>query len=183
MRLCLLIVFLLLVPAIYAPAGTLYQLKSGNVRFFSKARDELIDARSKNLEGVIDPVKKTFAFRIHITSFAGFNNALQREHFNENYMESTLFPDATFVGRIIEDVDFTKDGKYEVRAKGKMDIHGVAQERIIKSTITVKHGSISVHSEFTVALVDHNLKIPRIVDTKLATEIQVWVDATFIPKA
>jgi hypothetical protein len=43
-------------------------------------------------------------------TFEGFNSALQREHFNENYIESNRFPDASFNGKIIEDIDFAKDG-------------------------------------------------------------------------
>ena len=50
-------------------------------------------------------------------SFQGFNSPLQKEHFNENYVESDKFPDASFKGKVIEDVDLSKDGTYEVRAK------------------------------------------------------------------
>jgi hypothetical protein len=51
-------------------------------------------------------------------SFQGFNSPLQKEHFNENYVESDKFPEASFKGKIIEDQDLTVDGTYELRAKG-----------------------------------------------------------------
>ena len=52
---------------------------------------------------------------------------MQKEHFNENYLESDKYPDATFAGKIIEDVDFTKNNTITVRAKGILTIHGVPQ--------------------------------------------------------
>jgi len=60
---------------------------------------------------------------------------LQKEHFNENYLESDKYPEASFKGKIIEDIDLDKDGEYEVRAKGELTIHGIMQERIIKANI------------------------------------------------
>ena len=107
----------------------------------------------------------------------GFNSPLQREHFNENYMESEHYPEATFTGKIIEDVDLARDGEYDVRAKGKLNIHGMEQERIIKGHVVTKNGKISLHAEFTVSLADHNIKIPRVVYDKLAPDISVTVNA------
>jgi hypothetical protein len=133
------------------------------------------------MKGLIDLGKKSFAFKIGIPSFIGFNSPLQREHFNESYMESNVFPEASFLGKIIEDIDFSIDGVYSVRAKGKLKIHGVEKERIIKALVTVKGKSVLVSSNFIVALSDHNIRIPRIVSEKLAPEISVSVRATLRP--
>jgi polyisoprenoid-binding protein YceI len=97
-------------------------------------------------------------------------------------METPQFPIATFVGKIIEDVDISKDGSYDVRAKGKLTIHGVEQERIIKCRLECDKGKASVSSDFTVALADHKIKIPRVVVAKLATDIFVNVHAVLVPK-
>jgi polyisoprenoid-binding protein YceI len=171
-----LIVCLLLLPVLLR-AQAIYEAKAGTISFHSYAPKELIFASSSQLEGLVDVQKKVFAFRISISSFKGFNSPLQREHFNENYMESAAYPQASFSGKIIEDVDFTKDGTYEVRAKGKLMIHGVAQERTIKSRIVTKDGIITITSDFSVLLIDHNIKIPRVVYEKLAPEISVSVSA------
>ena len=51
---------------------------------------------------------------------AAIKGVLQlKEHFNENYLESSKYPNATFVGKVIENVDFSKadinsDGKFTV---------------------------------------------------------------------
>ncbi|RYZ56501.1 MAG: YceI family protein [Sphingobacteriales bacterium] len=157
-----------------------YEVSSGSIRFHSEAPKELISATSERLRGVIDIKNKTFAFRIGIGTFMGFNSPLQREHFNENYMESSIFPEASFSGKIIEDVDLSRDGEVTVRAKGKLRIHGQEQERIIKSVISVKDGKVALRSDFIVSLADHDIKIPRIVYEKLAPQIEVSVNAALI---
>jgi len=126
--------------------------------------------------------KKVFAFSVKIRSFTGFNSPLQKEHFNENYLESNQYPDAYFSGKIIEDIDFTKDGTYTVRAKGNLFIHGVSQERIIKSEVSIRSGILKITSAFTVQLEDHNIPIPKVVHEKLASEINVEVTADMTTK-
>lgn len=157
-----------------------YKLAEGSVYFKSDAPLELIEAESGEIKGIIDVDKRTFAFTIPMNSFKGFNSALQREHFNENYLESVKFPNATFSGKIIEQTDLTKDGEYIVRAKGKLSIHGIEQERIIKSTVVVSDGKMKVTSRFTVLLKEHEIDIPRIVFQKIAEEIEVKITATLI---
>ena len=71
---------------------------------------------------------------------------------------------------------------YEVRAKGKLRIHGVEQERIIRSTIISKRGRVSIQSDFVVLLADHNIKIPKVVYSKLSPEINVTVNATMVQR-
>ena len=179
------IVFLFLSMAFTVPdnkAGGLFSLSRGNVTFHSNAPLELIRASSDKLKGLMDVDKKTFAFRIPVSSFQGFNSPLQQVHFNENYMESDRYPDISFAGKIIEDYDLSQAGTYDIRAKGIMSIHGVDQERIIKAELVVRNGSIATQSKFTVLLADHNIKIPKVVEEKLASEIMVEVKAEFIPK-
>jgi hypothetical protein len=163
-------------------AQDVYEVSAGSVNFHSNAPKELIHSVSDKLKGVVDIKKKIFAFKVNIGTFMGFNSPLQREHFNENYMETTAYPEATFTGKIIEDIDFTKDGDYTVRAKGKMNIHGIPQERIINSKVKVKDGKIYIHSDFVVPLSDHDIKIPKVVYEKLAANIDVTIEATLVPK-
>ena len=92
-------------------------------------------------------------------------------------METVRYPNASYSGKIIEDIDFSKDGSYTVRTKGNLTIHGVSQERIIKSELLVKDGKIIIRSDFTVLLIEHNIPIPKVVHEKLASEIKVEVKA------
>ena len=154
----------------------------GNISLVSDAPLEIIRANSKSLRGVIDTTNHTFAFTVAIMSFKGFNSPLQREHFQENYMESHLYPVATFTGKIIETVSFSKSGIYEVRAKGVLNVHGIKQERIIKGKVEVTSKSITLNSEFNLVLEDHEIKIPRIVYQKIAPEITITIETTLLPE-
>lgn len=165
-----------------ASAQPVYEVKESSVKFRSKAPKELISATTGKMTGVVDAERRAFAFKISIPTFEGFNSPLQREHFNENYMESAVYPVATFVGKIIEEIDLSHDGEYDIRAKGKLTIHGVAQERIIKCRLVCKKAKVTITSEFMVPLADHDIKIPRVVVAKLATDIQVNVNAELVPK-
>lgn len=164
-----------------AQGGGIYQVKSGSIDFYSNAPKELIQASSDKLKGLVDITRRTFAFKIAMSSFMGFNSPLQREHFNENYMETSMFPEATFTGKIIETADLSADGEYQVRAKGRLSIHGITQERTIKVNLVVKKQLMQVTSDFTVLLADHDIKIPRVVYNKLAAEINVSLKATLSP--
>lgn len=157
-----------------------FSTKSGTIKFASKAQLELIQASSNKLQGIIDPSTNQFAFLIDMKSFQGFNSGLQRQHFNENYIESEKFPLAKFSGKVIEQIDYTQNGVTEVRAKGELDIHGQTQVRIIKSKITVNGNQISIEAQFLIPLSDHNITIPKIVNQKIATEIEVGVNATLL---
>ena len=160
----------------------LFHATEGKISFRSEAPLELIKASSNSLVGIIDTVKKTFSFKVGINSFEGFNSKTQREHFNENYMQTDKYPDASFKGKIIEDLDFSKEGTISVRAKGMFNIHGVEKERIIKSDLTIKNNIITLRSNFTVLLSDHNIPIPKVVYQKLANEIKVEVNTTLQPR-
>ena len=149
----------------------LYEIDHSLIEFNSNAPNEIIRAQSKKMLGVLNIEKKQFAFKVNVSSFEGFNSPLQQEHFNENYMESHLYPEISFIGKIIEDVTISEPGKYTIRAKGKLKIHGVSRDRILYATVNTKGQNIEIISEFTVSLADHDIKIPRIVNDKLATEV------------
>ena len=153
-----------------------FRTNSGKVAFVSSAPLEKIKANSTKLYGVLIPDKRMFNFAVPISSFDGFNSPLQKEHFNENYLESHKIPKAYFNGKIIEEIDLLKAGVYNVRAKGKLTIHGVEKEYIIKSKIVSNGNKINIESAFTILLKDFGIKIPKIVNQKIAEEILVNIN-------
>lgn len=158
----------------------LYRSDEGKIHFTSDAPLELIQASSGALRGVIDPIQNTFAFTIEIQSFDGFNSDLQKTHFNENYLESSRYPKATFVGKIIENLDWENEGPSEIRAKGFLNIHGVKRERIIPSQIEIFSDQVIIRSEFTVPLKEHEIDIPKIVAQKISEEIKVVMEISLL---
>lgn len=155
-----------------------FTITRSTMSFTSDAELELIQASSEKVQGLIDPTDNRFAFTVEVKTFQGFNSALQREHFNDKYMESDKFPRARFSGKIIEPIVFTTDGVYDVRAKGELDIHGLRQTRIIKAHVVVRNGVVEIDSQFFVPLADHDISIPTIVSQKIASEIEVEFKAT-----
>ena len=152
----------------------------GLIKLKSEAPLEIIEFESNALRGVINPATKSFAFTVSIVSFQGFNSEIQRTHFMENYMEQKNFPQAKFTGKIIEDIPFNIPGTYPVRAKGEFDIHGVKKERIIKGILVIKNNAAHIHAAFSVPVADHGIAIPKIVQQKIADEIEVAVDIEFV---
>lgn len=165
-----------LVIAVSAYTQSFYQVSSSYVAFTSDAPLELIEAECTELQGILKPDERTFAFRAPMAKFEGFNSALQKTHFNANYLETAKYAYTKFEGKIIEEVDFDTPGTYSVRGKGRFTCHGVVQERIIKCKLIVKPDGCSVKSEFTVLLDDHNIKIPSVVNQRIAEEIVVELE-------
>jgi YceI-like domain len=159
-----------------------YEVVNGNIDFTSNAPLELINASSEKVKGVIDFKTKQFAFIVSNGSFKGFNSELQRQHFNEKYMESDKYYESTFTGVLQDSVNLNVDGNYKVRAKGTLVIHGKKQPRTIPAVITVSKGQATVESEFKVLLADHEIEIPKVVNQKIATEIIVKLKFALQPK-
>lgn len=164
-------------------AQVMYELKQGKIKINSNAPNEIIKATSTKLQGILNMESKQFVFKVETMSFEGFNSPLQREHFNENYMESHLYPDIVFSGKIIEDIDISTKHEHMIRAKGKLKVHGVSVNRIIYADLVLKDGLIDITSEFNVPLADHDIKIPRVVNDKLATEVLVNVEGVLVPRS
>ncbi|HMG14859.1 MAG TPA: YceI family protein [Saprospiraceae bacterium] len=178
-----LLLFLLIIPftTLTAIAQKLFS-SNGRVEFISDAPLEKIKAVTNSLRGVIDINKQEFAFTVDIKTFKGFNSPLQKDHFNENYMESSIYPKATYTGKLIDKVDLSKDGRFTARSKGWLNIHGVAQERIIKSVFEIKDKKLTMTSNFNILLQEYNINIPIIVHQKIAEEIDINVISEFIIK-
>ena len=169
---------LLVVYSLAAGAQQKFVTTAAQIDFTSKAQLEMIKASSSKVSGKLYAETNQFAFTVQVQTFRGFNTELQRQHFNDNYLESEKYPNASFSGKIIEPVDYATDGTYDVRAKGNLDIHGIKQNRIIRGKLTIRNGTVSIRSDFTVPLIDHNITIPKIVNQKIATEIEVSFTAT-----
>ncbi len=154
--------------------------KGVNVSFFSETPVENINAKSNIGSSLLNTSTDSVAFRVPVSSFQ-FEKALMQEHFNENYMETPKYPNASFRGKINEKVDYKKDGVYKVTCTGKLNMHGVDQLRTINGTITVKGNDVILDSEFLVKTADHKIEVPKVVFEKIAESIKVTVNAKYAP--
>jgi polyisoprenoid-binding protein YceI len=150
----------------------IYMGKTCEITFFSAAALENITAVNKSTKPILNSATGDVLVKVTITGFT-FEKALMQEHFNENYMESEKYPQATFKGKINEKVDYTKDGSYKVTITGKLNIHGVEKDRTIEAVIQVKGGVVIVDSVFKVSLKDHNITVPELLFQKIAETVDV----------
>jgi len=169
---------LLALLSINRASGDLYACKNANISIYSKAPIEDIEAKSTAGSSVYNAATGDIAFSIPIKSFQ-FEKSLMQEHFNEKYMESDKYPNASFKGKIQNQPDINKDGTYNVSATGVLNVHGVKQTRTIPGTLTVKSGIVSLSSAFVVKCVDHNIEIPKLVFKNIAESISIRVSATY----
>lgn len=160
----------------------IYTAKSGatNITFFSSSPLEDITATNKGGVIVFKATTNEIQIKLAIMNFK-FKNALMEEHFNENYMETEKFPNATFKGKINEAVDLTKEGETKVTVTGKMEIHGVTKDETYEGTITKKGNDIIIKTKFKIKLVDYNIKVPSLYVKNIAEIVDVDVVSTLEP--
>ena len=99
------------------------------------------------------------------------------EHFNENYIESELYPKATFRGSF---VDLPKDlsTPKTLTVFGTMEFHGVKKEMELPVLVSLNESVLQGDAKFDLLCSDFNIDIPKIVADKLANTIQVTVSAS-----
>ncbi|WP_299014012.1 YceI family protein [uncultured Polaribacter sp.] len=148
-----------------------YLTKSGEITFFSESPLENIAAKNSQVLSIVDAGKKQMAISILMKSFM-FEKALMQEHFNENYVESDKYPKATFRGAILN-FDTITDKETKVEVKGKLTIHGITKEMVIKALAVKKDNAIVMQGDFFITLSDFNVDIPSVVEKNIAKEIKV----------
>jgi len=157
--------------------GQRYITKNGHIKFYSETPIESIEAHNRQVNSVLDVTTGEFVFKVLMKSFE-FEKALMQEHFNENYVESDKYPNATFKGKVtnLNDLDLSKDGKYEAEVEGELTIHGETQLIQTNGTFDVAGNEIKGTSVFIVKPEDYKIKIPNTVMNNIAEEIEVTVD-------
>lgn len=156
--------------------------KTGKIDFVSNAPMEKIEATNNAVTCVLDTETGKMQFAVLIKAFK-FEKALMQEHFNENYMESSKFPKATFSGTIdnISTVNFEQDGEYPVNVSGTLTIHGVTNEVTTPGAITISKGQVNAVATFSVLVADYDIKIPKVVRENIAKEVEISVDTNLEP--
>ena len=139
----------------------------------SKAAFEPIRASNNNTVSIIDSSDGQIAAVILISEF-DFRLGLMQEHFNENYLESNVYPKSTFEGQIknfsLEELN--QDFK-EHEIEGVLTIKGVINNISTKAKIRKIDEKIELTSGFSVMLSDYKVKIPKIVFKKIDEEVKI----------
>lgn len=174
------IIFLALLCSIASGGQELYKTTSGEVSFFSSAPIEDIKAVSDQGVSVLDLADGQISFLVNIRSL-DFPKDKMEEHFNENFMESHRYPNATFKGEIVGNPELSEGSPQKVSLRGILDIHGKKSERTLPAMLLLKDGKIYLESRFEVACKDHSIEIPRILWQNIAEVVEVSVNAKYDP--
>ena len=172
-------IFLLNFPVSGLLAQNKYMTRTGSAHFVADGiiKDD-VQARSNTVTAVLDATNGQVQARIPVNSFV-FRKALMQEHFNENYLESHRFPNASFKGQIQgwNDQMLQKSGSQKIRFVGTLEVHGVARDINEAGLLEVSNGIIHLETDFKLVVADYGIKVPALVRDKIAKEAEVHVQA------
>jgi polyisoprenoid-binding protein YceI len=164
----------------YQVNGQVYKLVEGEIEFFSNAPVEDIKANTSEIQSLLDQKEGSIAFLIPIKSFQ-FRKSLMQRHFNENYMESDKFPNATFKGNI-KGWEQTTTEKQTVTAVGEMTIHGVTNSIEVEGKVEKNGDEVYIDAVFPVRIADYDIKIPKVMFYNIAEVVEITVKLKYEPK-
>lgn len=154
--------------------------KSGVIDFFSKSQLVTIKAKNTSVASILNIENGDLVASCLVRSFK-FKEALMEEHFNENYMESHLYPKATFVGKITNfaSVDLNKPGNYPIEISGKLTIHGKTNDLFTKGELQVDKNRITGKTSFSVSLQEYGIKIEESYKDRIKDDVRLDVVLDF----
>ena len=145
-----------------------YIIQNSKIEFYSYAPLEDIQAVNTESIGAIDIESGEFIIKIPVNSFE-FPNKLMQKHFNDSYLETDIYPECIFRGKINEN-----------SASGEITLHGVTKKIEIPISKTINEENIIISTDFKILLKDHKIKIPRLLFQNIAEEIEIKVSSEFI---
>ncbi|MCZ6594287.1 MAG: YceI family protein [Bacteroidetes bacterium] len=151
-----------------------YKTKTANITFEASVPSfQEVKGTNENVSAILNTETGEFASLALVTGFR-FKMALMEEHFNENYMESSVFPTAIFKGKLggfsMSDVS---EEISEYTLKGSMTIHGVTQPLEVQVQVKKVINVIELVTGFILKPEQFNIKIPKIVSNNIAEEVFV----------
>ncbi|MDD5152046.1 MAG: YceI family protein [Flavobacterium sp.] len=151
--------------------------RAGEVRFeASMPAFEEIAGTNSTVSCIFDEATGDFVALVLVKAFK-FKSPLMEEHFNENYMESSKFPKATFKGKILNfDAKKISSAKSSYDFEGDLTIHGVTKKIKSKVSLALNAGKISASSLIKIKPQDYNIEIPNLVKGKIAENANVSIN-------
>ena len=73
-----------------------------------------------------------------LTQGFNFTKQLMQQHFNENYAETSKYPNTSFKGSFTAPIDVNTKGTYKVDVTGILNFHGVNKTITVPATIIVQ---------------------------------------------
>lgn len=171
MKKIILIALLLLVNITF---GQRLLTRSGEIKFDASMPNLVeIAGKSNTVSAILDQATGQFATSIIIKSIR-FKVPLMEEHFNENYMESSKYPNSTFKGKITGfDAKKLAASKVAYDIEGDLTIHGISKKVKTKIYLSLNGNKVAASGNFLVHAQDYGIEIPSLVKEKFANQIKV----------
>jgi len=161
-----------------------YHTRYGTASFKVAAPAKIINGENKAVSIHINFKTGSISLETAIDSFTFHNNFvadtmnwLIKKRFNEYYMESNLYPEINYQGKITNTatIKYNKDGVYPIHTKGILYLHGVKQSITAEAILTVKGGHLSVNSEIVVVPETYKIRIPPYIGYMYFKEVNIAV--------
>jgi polyisoprenoid-binding protein YceI len=171
MKKIILVALLLLVNITF---GQRLLTRSGEIKFDASMPNLVeIAGKSNTVSAILDQATGQFATSIIIKSIR-FKVPLMEEHFNENYMESSKYPNSTFKGKITGfDAKKLAASKVAYDIEGDLTIHGISKKVKTKIYLSLNGNKVAASGNFLVHAQDYGIEIPSLVKEKFANQIKV----------
>jgi len=153
-----------------------------SISFYSHTPIE--DIKSNNYKSVstLDQTTGEIVFSVPMQSFE-FEKELMQKHFNSSdFLDTKKEPKAKLVAKItnLTQINFKKDGTYNVEVSGDLTIKGVTKAISEKATFIIKNSSITLKSKFGIRLADYGIAFKKgKPSTNIAKTIETTVEAEY----
>ncbi|MGB0431965.1 MAG: YceI family protein, partial [Bacteroidia bacterium] len=134
-----------LITMAFMPTSSVYlQKQAGEIKFFSTAPLEDITALNHKSSALLKTADGSLKVIVPIRAFE-FEKDLMYQHFLEKkYMWAEKHPEAILQAKItnIDEIDFNKNGVYNAKVNGSLNIRGVEKEYAVDGKITINDDNV-----------------------------------------
>ena len=153
--------------------------RQGQVTFFSYTSVENIQATNNQASSLFYPESQEIAVSILMRAFV-FKKSLMHEHFNESYIESDLYPKATFNGKI-KGLDLSSTAPQTRIIQGDFTLKNTTKPIEIKATISKTSNGYTITGTLDIMIDDYNIKVPPLLSPNISKKIEVTFNFNYAP--
>ncbi|CAN1486674.1 Lipid/polyisoprenoid-binding, YceI-like [Flavobacteriaceae bacterium] len=140
---------------------------------------EEVKANNNNVSCVVNTTTGEISSLAFISEFQ-FKMAMMEEHFNANYLESSKYPKATFKGNIHGfNLAIIGNVPKDFILTGKLSMHGKSKNISTIARIQKTQSGLQIATNFKVNTSDFGIKIPKIVQYKIAETVTIKANFEF----
>ena len=155
-----------------------YIERQGEVTFFSYTSVENIQAKNTQTLSLFNTKTQEIAVQILMRAFV-FQKSLMHEHFNESYIESDLYPKATFEGKI---ENFNANELSQTKLiKGIFTLRNISKPVALKAKISKIDDNFAIEGALDVFIDDYSINVPALLSPNISKKIEVTFNFKYAP--